>query len=482
MIFDQNSQVLGVAQHEHAQIYPQPGWVEHNPDEIWQRTQQVIVGALAAAKLSQNDIAAIGITNQRETTVVWNKRTGQPYANAIVWQDMRTDAICRELGETTGADRFRQQTGLPLATYFAGPKLVWLLRTIPGLREDAEAGDALFGTIDTFLIWHLTGGVNGGIHITDVTNAGRTLMMNLATLDWDPEIVSIMGVPRAMLPSIRSSSEVYGVATGLLAGVPVAGALGDQHAAMVGQACITPGDVKNTYGTGCFMLLNTGTTIVPSHHGLLTTMAYKFGDQPAVYALEGSIAIAGALIQWLRDNLGIIVKSSDVEALAASVPDNGGAVIVPAFSGLFAPHWRSDARGVIAGLTRYITKAHIARAALEAVAWQTREVLDAMEQDSGVTLNQLKVDGGMTVNNLLMQFQSDVVGVPVIRPVINETTALGAAYAAGIAVGVWQDFGDVKANWREDRRWVPTMDESTRATQYAAWKKAVTRTLNWIEE
>jgi len=390
--------------------------------------------------------------------------------------------ICRELGDTTGADRFRQQTGLPLATYFAGPKLVWLLRNIPGLREDAESGDALFGTIDTFLIWHLTGGANGGIHITDVTNAGRTLLMNLATLDWDSEIIAMMGIPRQMLPTIRSSSEVYGTATGLLAGVPVAGALGDQHAAMVGQACIAPGDVKNTYGTGCFMLLNTGTTIVPSNHGLLTTMAYKFGDQPAVYALEGSIAIAGALIQWLRDNLGIIAKSSDVEALAASVPDNGGAVIVPAFSGLFAPHWRSDARGVITGLTRYITKAHIARAALESVAWQTREVLDAMEQDSGVTLNQLKVDGGMTVNNLLMQFQSDVVGVPVIRPVINETTALGAAYAAGIAVGVWQDFGDVTSNWREDRRWLPNMDESTRATQYAAWKKAVTRTLNWIEE
>jgi glycerol kinase len=482
MIFDQNSHVLGAAQHEHAQIYPQPGWVEHDPDEIWQRTQQVIVGALAAAKLTHDDIAAVGITNQRETTVVWNKRTGRPYANAIVWQDMRTDAICRELGGTTGADRFRQQTGLPLATYFAGPKLIWLLRNIPGLREDAEAGEALFGTIDTFLIWQLTGGTNGGMHITDVTNAGRTLMMNLATLDWDLEIVSMMGIPRNILPTIRSSSEVYGIATGLLAGVPVAGALGDQHAAMVGQACIAPGDAKNTYGTGCFMLLNTGTTIVPSKHGLLTTMAYKFGDQPAVYALEGSIAIAGALIQWLRDNLGIITKSSDIEALAASVPDNGGTVIVPAFSGLFAPHWRSDARGVITGLTRYITKAHIARAALEAVAWQTREVLDAMEQDSGVKLNQLKVDGGMTVNNLLMQIQSDVVGVPVIRPVINETTALGAAYAAGIAVGVWQDFGDVKANWREDQRWLPTMDEETRATQYALWRKAVTRTLNWIEE
>jgi glycerol kinase len=482
MIFDQSSQIMGVAQHEHAQIYPQPGWVEHDPDEIWQRTQQVIVGALAAAKLTHNDIAAIGITNQRETTVVWNKRTGRPYANAIVWQDMRTDALCRELGETAGADRFRSRTGLPLATYFAGPKLMWLLRTIPGLREDAESGEALFGTIDTFLIWHLTGGVHGGIHVTDVTNAGRTLMMNLATLNWDDEIVSVMDVPRQMLPTIRSSSEVYGTATGLLAGVPVAGALGDQHAALVGQACTAPGDAKNTYGTGCFMLLNTGTTIVPSNHGLLTTMAYKFGDQPAVYALEGSIAIAGALIQWLRDNLGIIAKSSDVESLAASVPDNGGAVIVPAFSGLFAPHWRSDARGVITGLTRYVTKAHIARAALEAVAWQTREVLDAMEQDSGVRLNQLKVDGGMTVNNLLMQFQSDVVGVPVIRPVINETTALGAAYAAGIAVGVWRDFSDVSANWREEQRWLPNMDQDTRAAQYALWKKAVSRTLHWIEE
>lgn len=482
MIFDQNSQVIGVAQHEHAQIYPQPGWVEHDPDEIWQRTQQVIVGALAAAKLTRDDIAAIGITNQRETTVVWNKRTGRPYANAIVWQDMRTDTICRELGDTAGADRFRSQTGLPLATYFAGPKLMWLLRNIPGLRADAEAGEALFGTIDTFLIWQLTGGVHGGIHVTDVTNAGRTLMMNLATLNWDSQIVATMEIPHQMLPTIRSSSELYGIATGLLAGVPVAGALGDQHAALVGQACVAPGDAKNTYGTGCFMLLNTGTTIVPSHHGLLTTMAYKFGDQPAVYALEGSIAIAGALIQWLRDNLGIIAKSSDVEALAASVPDNGGAVIVPAFSGLFAPHWRSDARGVITGLTRYVTKAHIARAALEAVAWQTREVLDAMEQDSGVRLNQLKVDGGMTVNNVLMQFQSDVVGVPVIRPVINETTALGAAYAAGIAVGIWHDFGDVKANWREDTRWMPNMNDATRAVQYAQWKKAVARTLHWIEE
>ena len=482
MIFDQTSQVIAMAQHEHTQIYPQPGWVEHDPQEIWQRTQQVIGEAFTSANLSRTDIAAIGITNQRETTIVWNRYTGTPYANAIVWQDMRTDTICRELAGAIGNDRFRTQTGLPLATYFSGPKIRWLLDNTPGLRADAERGDALFGTVDTFLIWHLTGGVNGGIHITDVTNAGRTMLMNLHTLAWDADILAAMHIPAAMLPRICSSSDIYGHATGILAGVPVAGALGDQHAAMVGQACITPGDVKNTYGTGCFMLLNTGTTAVPSHHGLLTTLAYRFGNQPAVYALEGSIAIAGALVQWLRDNLGIIAKSSDVEALAASVPDNGGMFVVPAFSGLFAPYWRSDARGVMVGLTRYVTKAHIARAALEAVAWQTREVLDAMEQDSGVALTQLKVDGGMTANNLLMQFQSDVVGVPVIRPVIAETTALGAAYAAGIAVGFWRDFGDVQRYWREDQRWTPNMPAATRDQQYALWKKAVSRTLNWIED
>lgn len=482
MIFAQQSQVIAVAQHEHQQIYPQPGWVEHDPAEIWQRTQQVINEALAQAQLTASDIAAIGITNQRETTVIWDRRTGQAYGNAIVWQDMRTDALCKELAGTIGNDRFRAQTGLPIATYFAGPKARWMLDHIPGLRADAEAGHALFGTIDTFLIWHLTGGVNGGVHVTDVTNAGRTLMMNLHTLDWDPEITQIIGVPRSMLPTIVSSSQIYGMATGVLAEVPVAGALGDQHAAMVGQACVHTGDVKNTYGTGCFMLINTGHSIVPSNHGLLTTLAYKFGDQPAVYALEGSIAIAGALVQWLRDNLGIIAQSSDIEALAATVSDSGGMAIVPAFSGLFAPHWRSDARGVMVGLTRYITKAHIARAALESVAWQTREVLDAMRQDSGVPITQLKVDGGMTVNQLLMQFQSDVVGVPVIRPVISETTALGAAYAAGIAVGYWQDFNDVQANWREDCRWLPNMPESDVAHQYQQWQKAVQRTLNWIED
>jgi len=482
MIFDQQSTVIAVAQHEHQQYYPQPGWVEHDPNEIWQRTQQVINEALQHAQLTATDIAAIGITNQRETTVVWNRHTGAPYANAIVWQDMRTDALCREIAGSAGNDRFRAQTGLPLATYFAGPKIRWLLDHVPGLRAGAAAGDALFGTIDAFLIWHLTGGNNGGVHVTDVTNAGRTLLMNLRTLNWDDEILTTMHIPRAMLPRIVSSSQVYGHATGVLAGVPVAGALGDQHAAMVGQACITPGDVKNTYGTGCFMLMNTGHDIVPSQHGLLTTLAYKFGDQPAVYALEGSIAIAGALVKWIRDNLGIIERSSDIEALASSVPDNGGMAIVPAFSGLFAPYWRSDARGVMVGLTRFITKGHIARAALESVAWQTREVLDAMLQDSGVPITQLKVDGGMTINQLLMQFQSDVTGVPVIRPVINETTALGAAYAAGIAVGYWRDFGDVQANWREDCRWTPAMAADQRAQQYRQWQKAVQRTLNWIED
>jgi glycerol kinase len=482
MIFDQTSQIIAVAQHEHAQLYPQPGWVEHDPHEIWQRTQQVISEALQAATLSHTEIAAIGITNQRETTVVWNRHTGQPYANAIVWQDMRTDGICRTLAGTVGNDRYRAITGLPLATYFSGPKIRWLLDNIPGLRHDAAHGDALFGTIDTFLIWHLTGGCNGGIHVTDVTNAGRTLLMNLHTLSWDSTMLAALDIPSAMLPRICSSSEIYGYATGLLAGVPVAAALGDQHAATVGQACFRPGDVKNTYGTGCFMLLNTGTTIIPSQHGLLTTLAYKFGDQPAIYALEGSIAIAGALVQWLRDNLGIISNSSDIEALAASVPDNGGMYIVPAFSGLFAPYWQSDARGVMVGLTRYITKAHIARAALEAVAWQTREVLDAMMQDSGVPITQLRVDGGMTANQLLMQFQSDVVGVPVVRPVITETTALGAAYAAGIAVGIWQDLADVEHYWREAQRWTAHMPVTHREQQYALWKKAVTRTFAWIEE
>ena len=482
MIFDHDSTPRAIAQREHTQIFPQPGWVEHDPNEIWQRTISVVSTALTDARLTAADIAAVGITNQRETTVVWDRRTGVPYANAIVWQDMRTDALCRELAGTYGVDRFRSQTGLPLATYFSGPKLRWLLDHTPGLRAAAGAGDALFGTIDTFLIWHLTGGVDGGIHVTDVTNAGRTMLMNLHTLQWDHDILAAMDIPAQMLPAIRSSSEVYGTAVGILAGVPVAAALGDQHAAMVGQACVSPGNVKNTYGTGCFMLLNTGTTLVPSTHGLLTTLAYQFKGQPPVYALEGSIAIAGALVQWLRDNLGIIAQSSDIEALAASVPDNGGVVIVPAFSGLFAPHWRSDARGVIVGLTRYVTKAHIARAALEAVAWQTREVLDAMEQDSGVPIALLKVDGGMTGNSLLMQIQSDVVNVPVIRPVIRETTVLGAVYAAGIAVGYWRDLAEVQSNWREDTRWVPHMDAAQRDRDYARWQKAVDRTLNWIED
>ena len=482
MIFDHDSSPRAMAQLEHQQIFPQPGWVEHNPLEIWQNTQTVIESALAQANLTGADIAAVGITNQRETTVVWNRHTGIPYANAIVWQDMRTDALCRGFAGEFGPDRFRAQTGLPLATYFSGPKLRWLLDHIPGLRAAALAGDALFGTIDTFLIWHLTGGTKGGIHVTDVTNAGRTMLMNLHTLQWDATILAAMDIPAGMLPAIRSSSEVYGSAVGILSGVPVASALGDQHAAMLGQACVHPGNVKNTYGTGCFMLLNTGTTIVPSTHGLLTTLAYRLGNQAPVYALEGSIAIAGALVQWLRDNLGIIERSSDVEALARTVPDSGGVVVVPAFSGLFAPHWRSDARGVIVGLTRFATKAHIARAALEAVAWQTREVLDAMEQDSGVPIALLKVDGGMTANSLLMQFQSDVVNVPVIRPVISETTVLGAVYAAGIAVGYWRDLAEVQSNWREDTRWTPLMDATQRQAEYARWQKAVERTLNWIED
>ncbi|MFM2308241.1 MAG: hypothetical protein RLY87_361 [Chloroflexota bacterium] len=482
MIFDHDSTPRAMAQLEHQQIFPQPGWVEHNPLEIWQNTQTVIASALAHAKLTAADIAAIGITNQRETTVVWNRHTGIPYANAIVWQDMRTDALCREFAGDVGPDRFRAKTGLPLATYFSGPKLRWVLDNVQGLRSAAESGDAVFGTIDTFLIWHLTGGTNGGIHVTDVTNAGRTMLMNLHTLQWDADILAVMDIPARMLPAIRSSSEVYGTAVGILSGVPVASALGDQHAAMLGQACIHPGNVKNTYGTGCFMLLNTGTTIVPSTHGLLTTLAYQLGNHAPVYALEGSIAIAGALVQWLRDNLGIIERSSDVEALALTVPDSGGVVVVPAFSGLFAPHWRSDARGVIVGLTRFATKAHIARAALEAVAWQTREVLDAMEQDSGVPIAVLKVDGGMTANSLLMQFQSDVVDVPVIRPVISETTVLGAVYAAGIAVGYWRDLAEVQSNWREDTRWTPQMDATQRQSEYARWQKAVERTLNWIED
>lgn len=481
MIFDHGGKVVEVDQREHEQIYPKPGWVEHNPMEIWQRTQEVIQEALKKSKIDPKDIAAVGVTNQRETTVVWEKATGQPVYNAIVWQDTRTDQICNRLAKDGGQDRFRKKVGLPLATYFSGPKIKWILDNVKGARQRAARGELLFGNIDTWVIWNLTGGPNGGVHVTDVSNASRTMLMNLETLDWDPEILKIMGVPRAMLPAIKPSSEVYGTATGALAGVPVAGDLGDQQAALFGQTCFSVGEAKNTYGTGCFMLLNTGTKPVQSKNGLLTTLGYKIGSQPAVYCLEGSIAITGALVQWLRDNLGLIAKSADVESLANTVEDNGGIYFVPAFSGLFAPYWRSDARGVIVGLTRYVNKGHIARAAQEATAFQTREVLDAMNKDSGVKLKALKVDGGMVFNNTLMQFQSDILGVPVIRPTVAETTALGAAYAAGLAVGFWKAVEDLRVNWGKDHEWHPQMDAAHREKLYKGWKKAVTRTFDWVE-
>ncbi len=481
MVFDHAGKVVCFDQKEHEQIFPKPGWVEHNPEEIWASTQDVIKGALEKGNIDPKDIAAVGVTNQRETAVVWDKKTGKPYHNAIVWQDTRTDQICNELGREGGQDRFRDKVGLPLATYFSGPKIRWMLDNVDGLRAAAERGDAVFGNIDTYVIWHLTGGTNGGVLITDVSNASRTMLMDLKTLDWDDEILKIMGIPRQMLPDIRPSSEVYGNAVGALNGIPVAGDLGDQQAALVGQTCYSAGEAKNTYGTGCFMLLNTGTEIVPSKSGLLTTLGYKMGDAPAVYALEGSIAITGALVQWVRDNLGMIQQSSEIEDLAKTVEDNGGVYIVPAFSGLFAPYWRSDARGVIAGLTRYVNKGHIARAVLEATAWQTREVLDAMEKDSGVKLTALKVDGGMVYNNVLMQFQSDVLGVPVIRPKVAETTSLGAAYAAGLATGFWSNLEDLRENWQVDHTWEPKMDDRVREKSYALWKKAVTRTFDWVE-
>ncbi len=482
MIFDHAGNVICYDQKEHEQIYPRPGWVEHNPEEIWQRTQEVIRGALDKGSITPQEIAAVGITNQRETAVVWYRSTGKPIYNAIVWQDTRTDRICDQLGREGGQDRFRAKTGLPLATYFSGPKIRWILDNVAGAREAAERGDIIFGNIDTFLIWHLTGGSDGGVHITDVTNASRTLLMNLETLDWDDEILGILGIPRQMLPEIRPSSAVYGTAKGALAGIPVAGDLGDQQAALVGQTCYSVGEAKNTYGTGNFMLLNTGTEIVPSKSGLLTTVGYKLGDQPAVYALEGSIAITGALVQWLRDNMGMIKTSAEVEQLAATVQDNGGIYVVPAFSGLFAPYWRSDARGVVVGLTRYINRGHIARAALEATAFQTREVLDAMEQDSGVKLTSLKVDGGMVHNNLLMQFQADILSVPVIRPRVAETTSLGAAYAAGLATGFWNNLEELRQNWGIDRIWEARMEAPTRDRLYRGWKRAVERSFDWIEQ
>ncbi len=481
MVFDHSGQVVSIHQKEHEQIYPKPGWVEHDPAEIWSRSQEVIRGALDKAKIKASDLAAVGITNQRETALVWDRTTGKAVYNAIVWQDTRTDTIINEFARDGGQDRLRPKVGLPLATYFSGPKVKWILDNVEGARARAEAGDLVFGNIDTWCLWNMTGGVNGGIHVTDVTNASRTMLMNLETLDWDQEIVDLMGIPRSMLPVIKASSEVYGNGVGDLDGIPIAGILGDQQAALFGQTCFSPGEAKNTYGTGCFMLMNTGEKVVPSKSGLLTTLGYKIGDRPAVYALEGSIAITGALVQWLRDNLGMIARSEEVEALAKTVDDNGGVYFVPAFSGLFAPYWRSEARGVIAGLTRYVTKGHIARAVLEATAWQTREVLDAMNADSGVDLTALKVDGGMVYNELLMQFQSDVLGVPVIRPKVAETTALGAAYAAGLAVGFWAEVDDLRANWAKDKEWTPALDEQVRDKEYRFWKKAVTRTFDWVE-
>jgi glycerol kinase len=482
IVFNHAGEVVAAYQKEHRQIYPKPGWVEHDPLEIWVRTHDVMKGALEKGGIDASDIAAIGITNQRETAVVWDKLTGEPIYNAIVWQDTRTDEICNELAKDGGQDRLRAKTGLPLATYFSGPKVKWILDNVEGAREVAERGDLSFGNMDTWIIWNLT-----GKHVTDVTNASRTLLMDLETLDWDDELLALMDIPRSMMPEIRSSSEVYGhvemgeiALDGVFEGMPVAGDLGDQQAALFGQTCFDVGEAKNTYGTGCFMLLNTGETPVPSKSGLLTTLGYKIGDAPAVYALEGSIAITGALVQWLRDNLGMIENSEDVETLAKTVEDNGGIYFVPAFSGLFAPYWRSDARGAIVGMTRYVNKGHIARATLEATAFQTREVLDAMEKDSGVNLKALKVDGGMVFNETLMQFQTDMVNVPVIRPKVAETTALGAAYAAGLAVGFWKNFDELRANWGQDKEWKPEMDAEKRDGLYKGWKKAVTRTFDWV--
>jgi glycerol kinase len=479
MVFDHSGQVVSVDQKEHEQIYPKPGWVEHDPMEIWQRTEEVVRAGLE--KVDVQDIAAVGVTNQRETTVVWERSSGKPVFNAIVWQDTRTDQICNELAKDGGQDRFRAKTGLPIATYFSGPKIKWILENVDGVRAKAESGDVIFGNIDTFVIWLLTGGPDGGVHVTDVSNASRTMMMNLESLDWDDEILGILGVPRAMLPQIRASSEVYGEAKNGLSGIPVAGDLGDQQAALFGQTCFSVGEAKNTYGTGNFLLLNTGGKPVASKSGLLTTLGYKIGDQPAVYCLEGAIAITGALVQWLRDNLGLISAAPEIENLAKTVDDNGGVYFVPAFSGLFAPYWKNDARGVIAGLTRYVNKGHIARAALEATAWQSREVVEAMNADSGVELTSLKVDGGMVQNELLMQFQADVLDVPVIRPTVAETTSLGAAYAAGLAVGFWSEVEDLRANWGKDKEWQPRMDPQEREKEYAFWKKAVTRTFDWLE-
>ncbi|KTS03559.1 glycerol kinase GlpK [Microbacterium testaceum] len=483
MIFDKSGGVVAVGQKEHEQIFPRAGWVEHDPLEIWRNTQEVIGLALSRADITRHDIAAVGITNQRETAVVWDKNTGKPVYNAIVWQDTRTQSIVDRLADGD-TERYKSIVGLPLATYFSGTKIVWILENVEGAREKAEAGDLIFGTTDTWVLWNLTGGIDGGVHATDVTNASRTLFMDLETLEWRDDILADFGVPRSMMPEIRSSSEVYGTveSSSLLRETPVAGILGDQQAATFGQAAFSPGESKNTYGTGNFLIFQTGEEIVHSKNGLLTTLGYKLGDQPARYALEGSIAVTGSLIQWLRDQLGIISSAPEVEALASSVDDNGGVYFVPAFSGLFAPYWRPDARGAIVGMTRYVNKGHIARAALEATAFQTREVLDAVNADSGVDLTELKVDGGMTANDALMQFQADILGVPVVRPVVAETTALGAAYAAGLAVGFWDNLDDLRANWQEDKRWEPDMDSDERDRELRLWKKAVTKSMDWVDD
>jgi glycerol kinase len=482
MVFDHGGRVVSVSQKEHEQILPKPGWVEHDPKEVWDRSQEVLDEALSEAGASADDISGLGITNQRETAVVWDRNTGEPVMNAIVWQDTRTDKLVDEFSADGGQDRFREQVGLPLATYFSGPKVRWILDNVDGARDKAEAGDLVFGNMDTWVAWNLTGGTDGGLHITDVSNASRTMLMNLDSLSWNDDIASTMGVPTSMLPEIKASSEVYGeVKTGAFQGVALAGILGDQQAATFGQTCFSKGEAKNTYGTGNFLLLNTGNEAVQSKNGLITTVGYKIGDDDAVYCLEGSIAVTGSLVQWLRDNLKLIKAAPEVEELASSVDDNGGLYIVPAFSGLFAPYWKSNARGVFAGLTRYVTAGHIARATLEATAYQSREVVEAMDQDSGVKLESLKVDGGMVGNDLLMQFQADLLGVPVIRPEVAETTALGAAYAAGLATGLWNSEEDLRENWAEDKRWEPTMDASDRDEYYKYWKKAVTRTFDWFD-
>jgi glycerol kinase len=485
MLFDHAGNVVSVGQKEHRQIFPRAGWVEHDATEIWANTREVVGQALARANVNNSEIVAVGITNQRETAVVWDRRTGEPVYNAIVWQDTRTTKIIEDLGALGGgADRYKDKVGLPLATYFAGPKVRWILDNVEGARERAERGELLMGTIDTWLMWNMTGGADGGLHLTDVSNASRTMLMDYRTLAWDESIAEEMGIPLSMLPEIRSNSERYGEGrkAGFLAGVPIAGSLGDQQAATFGQVCFTKGMAKNTYGTGNFMLLNTGEEAVPSKNGLLTTLCYQLGDAKPVYALEGSIAVTGSLVQWVRDNLGMIKDAPEIETLARSVDDNGGAYFVPAFSGLFAPYWRGDARGAVVGLTRYVNKGHLARAVLEATAYQTREVLDAMNADSGVDLTELKVDGGMVGNELLMQFQADLLDVPVVRPKVAETTALGAAYAAGLAVGYWSNLDELTANWSEDKRWEPTMASDERERQYRNWKKAVTKSFDWVDD